>query len=149
MDTDSSGDNKSSGFEDEVRQPSQDQDTLGTYMRKERLKKGFNLQEIAEGTCIHIATLQALEDDDDSKIPAEVFTRGFLRLYAEYIGLDPQEILKHYDQIKKESYPSETWDDDFSSEKKLPRFYPIFSRRSVAVFLFFLLIGLGLIFYLS
>ncbi|MFP3983197.1 MAG: helix-turn-helix domain-containing protein [Desulfurivibrionaceae bacterium] len=146
MDTESSENNRNSGFEGEGKQPSQD--SLGTYLRKERLKRGFNLQEIAEGTCIHIATLRALEDDDESRITAEVFTRGFLRLYAEYIGLDPQEVLKHYNQTKKESYPSGTWDYDLPSKKKIARLHAIFSRKYAVVLLLFLLIGLGLIFYL-
>ncbi|MFO7760007.1 MAG: helix-turn-helix domain-containing protein [Thermodesulfobacteriota bacterium] len=147
MGTNISEDNRSPGFENEKKVAHQE--SLGIWLRKERLKKGLNLQEIADGTCIHIATLRALEEDDDSRMPAEVFTRGFLRLYAEYIGIDPGDILKRYDRTKQELSQNVTDDQAASSKRKSScRFFSIvFRRKFFAVLVLLGLVALGLLFY--
>lgn len=71
-------------------------ETVGSRLKRERLNKHVTLEEIAEATRVNIATLEALENDDKSKLPARVFVQGFIRLYAKHVGLDPEEILAHY-----------------------------------------------------
>lgn len=70
--------------------------SLGNTFYKERTKKSISLEEVAESTCIHIATLRAIEAGDRDKMPAEVFSRGFVKLYAEYLDLDTQDIMDRY-----------------------------------------------------
>ena len=70
--------------------------SLGDILYKERTKKSISLEEVAESTCIHIATLRAIEAGDRDKMPAEVFSRGFVKLYAEYLDLDAQDIMDRY-----------------------------------------------------
>ncbi|MFH1215361.1 MAG: RodZ domain-containing protein [Pseudomonadota bacterium] len=70
--------------------------SLGSYLQRERLKKQLTIEQVAEETCIHIATLRAIENNDRTKMPAEVFSRGFIKLYAAHLGLNPQEILERY-----------------------------------------------------
>ncbi len=71
-------------------------ESIGARLKRERLSKHITLEEIAETTRVNIETLQAIEDDDKSKLPARVFVQGFIRLYAKHVGLDPEEILSHY-----------------------------------------------------
>lgn len=70
--------------------------SLGNTFYKERTKREITLEEVAESTCIHIATLRAIEAGDRTKMPAEVFSRGFVKLYAEFLDLDTQDIINLY-----------------------------------------------------
>lgn len=71
-------------------------ETLGSRLQRARTSQGISLQEAAEVTCINSNILAALEADNFTKMPAEVFTRGFIKLYAQHLGLDPNETLKLY-----------------------------------------------------
>jgi cytoskeleton protein RodZ len=71
-------------------------DSVGSFLQQERLRQHKTLQEVAESTCIHINTVQALEEENRSKLPAEVFVRGFISIYAQYLGLNVQEALNRY-----------------------------------------------------
>jgi cytoskeleton protein RodZ len=70
--------------------------TLGSHFRNARTSQGKSLQEAAQVTCINPTTLANLEADNYTKMPAEVFTRGFIKLYAQYLGLDTNETIKLY-----------------------------------------------------
>ena len=71
--------------------------TVGRYLRQEREKKGISLESVASVTRITRENLEALERDDFQTISAHVFVRGFLRSYANYLGLDPKELVARYD----------------------------------------------------
>ncbi len=73
--------------------PAPPQETLGHYLQHARIHKNITLESVAATTCIHIATLQALEADDHDNLPADVFVRGFVKIYASHLGLDPQKAL--------------------------------------------------------
>jgi cytoskeleton protein RodZ len=71
-------------------------DSVGSFLQQERLRQHKTLKEVAESTCIHINTIEALEEENRSKLPAEVFVRGFISIYAQYLGLNVQEALNRY-----------------------------------------------------
>jgi cytoskeleton protein RodZ len=70
--------------------------TLGETLRQARLSKGVSLAEAARDTRIRGGYLEALEAEDAAALPAPVYTRGFLRSYAEYLGLNPQAMVDLY-----------------------------------------------------
>ncbi len=72
------------------------QETLGSLLKRSRTRQNKSLKDASEATRIHTPSLQALEDDNFAALPAEVFVRGFIKLYAEYLGLDPKDTIKHY-----------------------------------------------------
>jgi len=72
------------------------ENTLGELLHRSRKAKHKTIEEAAQATRIHANFLRALETDDFEKLPAEVFVRGFIRLYATYLGLDPDDTFKHY-----------------------------------------------------
>ncbi len=82
--------------------PDTDRETFGEYLRRERELRQISLQEVAEGTKIAIHMLKAMEADQWDKLPAELFIKGFVKSYAEYIGLVPEEVLLRYEQAKAE-----------------------------------------------
>lgn len=69
---------------------------LGEVLRAQRERKGIVLDQAADDTRIREKFLRALEDGDYQSLPGAVYTKGFLRNYAEYLDLDPEELVAIY-----------------------------------------------------
>ena len=69
---------------------------LGELLEEARQNKGVSLEEVEEELRIRKKYLQALEEEDLSIMPPEVYVTGFLRNYAIYLGLDPEEVRALY-----------------------------------------------------
>jgi cytoskeletal protein RodZ len=69
---------------------------LGEVLQLARERKGVDLYRAERDTKIRLRYLAALEDGDFSELPAPVYTKGFLRNYAIYLGLDPDELLARW-----------------------------------------------------
>jgi len=80
--------------------------SLGEILREEREKKGLSLKEVANLLKISYRYLKHLEDDEYDKVNlAEVYKRGILRKYSNFLGLNEEEIIKIYNtqyQLEKE-----------------------------------------------
>jgi cytoskeleton protein RodZ len=63
---------------------------LGSSLREARVRRGIELAQVAAETRIRMRYLQALEDERFELLPGSVYTKGFLRAYADYLGLDGQ-----------------------------------------------------------
>jgi cytoskeleton protein RodZ len=61
---------------------------IGSSLREARLRQGMDFPEIEAGTKIRGKYLRALEDEQFAHLPAQTYVKGFLRTYAEYLGLD-------------------------------------------------------------
>jgi cytoskeleton protein RodZ len=70
--------------------------SFGERLESTRLARSITLQEIAESTKISTRMLRALETEDFDKLPGGVFNRGFVRAYATYLGLDPEETVTDF-----------------------------------------------------
>jgi cytoskeleton protein RodZ len=70
--------------------------SFGEELRRERLIREVSLEEISSATKISVRLLTALEKSDLSRLPAPVFTRGFIRSYSRHLGLDPDEMVNAY-----------------------------------------------------
>jgi len=70
---------------------------LGQWLREARQAKGLSLEEVEAETRIHSPFLTAFEEGNYDELPAEVHTKGFLRNYALFLGLDPAEALEKYE----------------------------------------------------
>ena len=70
--------------------------TLGERLVAARERKGVDLYRAERDTKIRMRYLTALERGDDRDLPGAVYTKGFLRNYATYLGLDPDEILRQW-----------------------------------------------------
>ena len=64
---------------------------LGEQLRQQRERMGLTLEQAAEDTRIREKFLVALESGDYQSLPGAVYTKGFLRNYAEYLNLDAGE----------------------------------------------------------
>ena len=75
--------------------------TPGEILRTARLKRRISLVEAEQATRIRQRYLQALEDDDYSVLPTGVYSVGFLRNYAIYLGVPPDDVLAGADPRRR------------------------------------------------
>lgn len=70
---------------------------LGQLLQEAREHKGVSLEQVEEATRIRQKFLQALEEENFGTLPAEAYVKGFLRNYATYLELDPEEVIALYE----------------------------------------------------
>jgi cytoskeletal protein RodZ len=70
--------------------------TFGETLRRERELRQISLREISEATKINLRYLDALERDDFRHLPGGVFNKGFVRAYAQFIGIEPEAMVTAY-----------------------------------------------------
>ena len=68
--------------------------SIGQTLKQAREDQRITLDKASEVTRIRVAYLQALEADDHSVLPSPVQARGFLRNYAEYLGLNFDQLIE-------------------------------------------------------
>ena len=71
-------------------------DTPGNILKSERTKQNKSISGIARSLKISVDYLEAIEEDRYDLLPAEVYARAYLRLYAETLGLESDYILSLY-----------------------------------------------------
>jgi cytoskeletal protein RodZ len=82
---------------------------IGNSLREARLRQSLDFPEIEQGTKIRGKYLRALEDEQFDVLPAQTYVKGFLRSYAEYLGLDGQLYVDEYNSrfvVGEEEPPS-------------------------------------------
>lgn len=78
--------------------------STGATLQMAREKKRLSLQDVADATRISLSNLQAIEGADYDRLPADTYTRGFVRIYAEHIGLDGLELAERFLQERGHSH---------------------------------------------
>ena len=69
---------------------------IGNSLREARTRKGLDFPELEQGTKIRAKYLRALEDESFDQLPSATYVKGFLRTYANYLGLDGQLYVDEY-----------------------------------------------------
>src|SRR6266702_8058484 len=69
---------------------------IGNSLREARLRQGLDFPEIEQTTKIRAKYLRALEDEQFEILPSQTYVKGFLRSYADYLGLDGQVYVDEY-----------------------------------------------------
>jgi len=69
---------------------------IGNSLREARMRQGLDFPELEQGTKIRGKYLRALEDEQFDVLPAQTYVKGFLRSYAEHLGLDGQLYVDEY-----------------------------------------------------
>lgn len=70
--------------------------SFGDWLRRQREMREISLRDIADRTKISLRYLEAMENDRFDLLPAPIFAKGFLREYARYVGLSPDDVVNHY-----------------------------------------------------
>jgi len=71
-------------------------ESIGENLREARHRKKVSLEDASRATRIKIDILEQLEADEFDRLAAPTYTKGFLKLYAEYLGLDGPTIVEAY-----------------------------------------------------
>jgi cytoskeleton protein RodZ len=82
--------------------------SLGEQLRAQRERKGITLEQAAADTRIREKFLTALEGGDYPALPGAVYTRGFLRNYAEYLDLETDDLVALFQQERGGAPPEPT-----------------------------------------
>lgn len=69
---------------------------VSDMLRSRRMSLGYELSEIAVALRIRLAYLEAIEQGRFDDLPGAAYANGFLRTYAEHLGLDPQLVLRRF-----------------------------------------------------
>ena len=69
---------------------------IGNSLREARVRKELDFPELEQGTKIRAKYLRALEDEAFETLPGPTYVKGFLRTYADYLGLDGQLYVDEY-----------------------------------------------------
>ncbi len=80
-------------------------ESIGEKLRLAREKNNLTVEQIARDTHVARRFLKALEEEDFSAFPGETYAMGFLRNYAEYLGLNPDELVGLYRNMKIQEQP--------------------------------------------
>lgn len=84
--------------------------SFGEWLRRQRELREISLRDIAERTKISLRYLEAMEADRFDLLPAPIFAKGFLREYARYVGLSPDEVINHYLAVQQPEQQDEKED---------------------------------------
>lgn len=112
-------------MEEELNQQEENQ-TVGTILRNARLKKGKTVADVADELCIRKMYVNAIENMDYANIPPLPYGIGFIRSYANYLGLNSDRVVASYRQsflAKSDEHHSE---ETGSVETSTPHFKHIF-----------------------
>jgi len=69
---------------------------VGTLLKASRLRVGEELRDIAEILCIRYLYLEAIEECRYGDLPGATYAVGFIRSYADHLGLDGEEVVRRY-----------------------------------------------------
>src|SRR5438132_5033207 len=69
---------------------------LGNSLREARVRQGLDFPQAELATKIRAKYLRALEEEQFDALPGQTYVRGFLRAYADYLGLDGQIYVDEY-----------------------------------------------------
>lgn len=105
-------------------------ESIGTTLKQRREARHLSIEQVAEQTRIRAHYLQALENDDLSAIPSMPQARGFLRNYAEFLGLNLDELssaprsIESQEPMAQAASPAEPLPASVSSDEPAPESQP-------------------------
>lgn len=71
-------------------------DQIGARLREARMGAKIDINQVESDTKIRAKYLRAMENEEWSLLPGEIYCKTFLRTYADYLGLDSRELLDDY-----------------------------------------------------
>jgi cytoskeleton protein RodZ len=69
---------------------------VGTFLHQARNRRQIELAEVEAATRIRLRYLSAIENEEWDVLPGGVYTRGFIRTYASFLGLDGERLVEDY-----------------------------------------------------
>jgi cytoskeleton protein RodZ len=76
---------------------------VGAFLKSKREERHISLEEVAENIKVRLCHLEAIEENKPKELPGRVYERTFVKAYAEYLGLDFDELaLRFFPEAKRE-----------------------------------------------
>jgi cytoskeleton protein RodZ len=123
--------------------------TLGEKLKRLRSDKRLSLNEVSRITKIQVAYLEYLEEGEWEKLPADVYVKGFLRSYGDFLGANERVLIKLYE---KEKEIRKNVEESKNPTKNKPDMRPVnisafvFTPKKIVIFLSAILIIAGLVY---
>jgi cytoskeleton protein RodZ len=113
---------------------------FGASFKKARESKGISLDQIAKTTRISSRFLAAIENEEFHLLPGGIFNRGFVRSFAESVGLDANQAVADYERLVSAREPSELLASAAQRSPKSERYlYPIaLGVLAIAIAIFYI-----------
>jgi len=111
-------------------------ESIAEKLRNARGEKGYSLEQVARDTHIAKRYITAMESEDFSVFPGEPYVIGFLKNYSSYLGLNPNEVVNLYRNIKLQEQPAPI--DELLDRPRWPRVW-----KTLIVVLIILILGVG------
>lgn len=97
--------------------------SFGRYIRAIRIQKGIDLKTVSDALKVTLHKLSLIEAEDHEELPDDIYVKGILRAYADYIGLDAGDLIDRY-EINRSAYINRSESPSRAvrrREKMLPR----------------------------
>ncbi|MDP1833758.1 MAG: DUF4115 domain-containing protein [Candidatus Moranbacteria bacterium] len=122
--------------------------TLGEKLMNLRGERRISLNEISRSTRIQLKYLEYLEAGDYKKLPADVYVKGFLRGYAEFLGVDENILIRLYEKEKGIKKNLEKVADNMAEKKENINMSPFLITPKIIAITLGALFVFGGLFYL-
>ena len=99
-------------------------ETLGDYLKNNREAQNITLEEVSQATRIRRTILEAIENNHYDLIPPKVFTQGFIKSYASYLGLDENDVIKRYHEVMESLEAKKETDEPVEQQPPQPFLTP-------------------------
>lgn len=116
----------------------------GKVLQQARKKKRYSIDRVYKATKIKREFIEALENDEPSVFPAELYYKNFLRTYAHFLALDANEIIEIYEQSKLDKLDDLFKQNHNHEENKFVEFYN--KNKKIFVYLGYFIIVIILIY---
>ncbi|MEJ2290427.1 MAG: helix-turn-helix domain-containing protein [Deinococcales bacterium] len=93
-------------------------DSLRDLLVEARTRKGLELADIAELTHVRLEYLRALEEGRYSDLPEDVYTRNYVRLYAQAVGIEGDTVLDSYTRERRRAVGMSTLEQRLEQERR-------------------------------
>ena len=104
---------------------------IGKILQDARIAKNLSLDSIAQDTNIRKIYLEAIEQNDFAALSGDVFVKGVIRTYGNYLGLDGAQLVEEYKAANAGNTPVRA--NNAIRESKHVRVRPSFkSNRDIA-----------------
>lgn len=107
---------------------------VGSLLKEMRLQKGLRIPDVSKKLCIRKIYLEAIENSDYDEIPPLPYGIGFIRSYAEYLGLNSSNIVELYKEETNSKPDGNIYVLEAQNEATVPgRKYLLISLLSIVV----------------
>lgn len=108
-------------------------ESIGTRLRQLRLEKGLSLEDVHKQTKIHLNILKALEEDSLVNF-SPIYIKGFLKIYCNFLGIDPKTVISEYKENKNKPEPVTQKEIEKENEKQAKPLPKVLDKKSLTEF---------------